>query len=89
MSTTIWKFPLELTERQVIRMPAGAEILKVARQHHRLQLWARVQADMATVSRLIRITGTGHPASRTAAHIDSLVDGEFVWHFFDEGERYD
>lgn len=87
--TTIWKFPLALTDRQDVVMPRGARVLSVAEQHGKLCLWALVNPDADRVKRALRIAGTGHPCDARAAHLVGTVlcaGGSLVWHVFDYGE---
>ena len=84
---TIWKYNLALADLQAIQMPKGAEILHVEHQAGSLCLWARVHTDEPQVSREIYITGTGHPAPPRLPHVCSFLQGAFVWHVFDGGEK--
>lgn len=59
---TIWKFPLAVTDGQVVAMPAGARILTVHPQGDHVCLWALVESNAPTVTRRIAIVGTGKPA---------------------------
>ena len=82
----IWKFKLEITDVQVVRMPAGAKILSVANQDGNLCLWAMVHTESPNVDRKIEILGTGNPiplyrAPRT--FIGTAIIGRFVWHVFE------
>jgi len=88
MPQTIWKYPLQLTDVQLIEMPVGADILSVANQHNELCLWARVNplADVAKRNRMIAIVGTGKPAPDpdSAEFIGTVLThgGDLVWHVF-------
>jgi hypothetical protein len=56
----IWKYPLNLTDRIMLQMPEGAEVLAVQTQHGELCLWALVKPDAPKVDRYFRLFGTGH-----------------------------
>ncbi len=84
--SVVWKFPLVVDDEQEIVMPRGAELLHVARQAGVLMLWARVNPEAPKVRHLLCMRGTGHEAPDDARHIASILDGIFVWHFFDQGE---
>src|SRR6266704_2126003 len=58
---TIWKFDLAIHDRQVVPMPAGADIVSVQPQGDMLCLWAVVAPGSPLVGRDIRIVGTGNP----------------------------
>lgn len=94
---TIWKYPLGITDRQVVRMPRDAEILSVQVQGRHLCLWAMVDGDSPLEDRSIRIFGTGNPIDDWVGNpIDEYDDigrfvfvgtaqmGPFVWHVFEE-----
>jgi hypothetical protein len=92
---TIWKYQLEITDRQEIFMPYSAKILTVQVQHNILCLWARVNTDQDPVfgeekkKRVIEIIGTGNPIPNLAIYethrryISTCVMGYFVWHIFE------
>lgn len=40
MSKAIWKYSLEIVDRQTVKMPQNAEILSVDNQRGHLCLWA-------------------------------------------------
>jgi hypothetical protein len=61
MSLRIYKYPLDLTERQSIRMPSGATILSLQVQHGQICLWAVVDPDAPLMDCVFLIVGTGHP----------------------------
>ena len=91
--STIWKFPVELTDMQAVEMPRGARILDV--QSHSgfldspLQLWALVDPDADKCRRRIAVRGTGHPVDadvRRSTYIATVQQGSLVWHVFDLGE---
>lgn len=85
---TIWKYPLEITDEQVVEMPQGANILSVQSQGSQLCLWAIVFPNRASMrERTITIYGTGH-AMRTDCEEKFLATvqqdgGALVWHVFE------
>ena len=58
---TIWKFPLEVTDRQVVEMPEKARLLTVQVQAGIVYLWALVNPANRSQMRGIGIFGTGQP----------------------------
>lgn len=57
----IYKYPLEIEDRQEIAMPEGAKLLSVHMQGpNRPQLWALVNPIAQSHLRLVRCFGTGH-----------------------------
>lgn len=90
MPKRIWKFKLMVTDRQVVEMPKWSDPLFVQYQSGDLCLWALCDPSEPTVSRLIRIVGTGHdsPDSRNGyIGTTQSPNGLFVWHVFDCGEN--
>lgn len=88
MNKTIWKFELEVIDRQSIHMPIGAEILTIQIQKEKPCLWALVDSDKNTEKRFIEIFGTGNPIdnnveSRKYISTFQLHGGELVFHAFE------
>jgi hypothetical protein len=84
----IWKYPVELRERQSIPMPEGAEILRFDAQGEQPMLWALVDPQKPPEPRHLRLAGTGHPISENGLkYIGSCFQGPFVWHLF-EGDAW-
>ena len=84
---TIWKYPLDVADHQVLNIPAGAEILCVQVQNGQACLWALVNADAPPARRGIFIHGTGHEVNRLAGkYIGTfqLMGGALVFHVFEE-----
>jgi len=98
MTTTVYRYPLKLEDEQVIEMPAGAEILHVARRenhrvmlgvagvHDAIELWARVDPDQPVQPRHIRVAGTGHLlGDDELVHLGTVqtAEGRLVFHIFE------
>lgn len=82
---TIWKFPLEVRDRQTIAMPAGGRVLSVQVQQDQLCLWALVDPAERVENRTVRIVGTGNPFEGTEDGLDYVGTVQvppFVWHVF-------
>ncbi len=58
---SIWKFQLDVTDRQVLCVPKGMKILSVRTQRETPCLWALVDPDAKSVPLTIYVYGTGHP----------------------------
>ena len=85
MSHRIWKYPLEITDRQVINLPAGAWELSVLTAGERLFLYALVDPDQPTEDMTIRIVGTGNPVEQDPGFFIGTVSmPPHVWHVFVE-----
>lgn len=86
----IYKYQLELADTQLVEMPANAKILSVQIQRTEICLWAMVNPSDGKISRRIFMAATGHEIRHETAfapHIGTAQQGDFVWHFFDGGER--
>jgi len=79
---TIWKFPIEIKDKQIVPMPKGAKIIKAGLDPtgHPC-IWAVVDVNKKPVNREIYVYGTGQEIQREN-HIGSFIDGSFVWHVF-------
>ncbi len=85
MSRQIYKYPLELTDRQVVRMSSNADVLAVQIQNGRPMMWAIVDAS-PEVARVFRIYGTGHKLADDAnlgTYVGTFQDAPYVWHVFE------
>ena len=85
MQKTIWKFPLEITDRQAIEIPAGGHILSAGLDpSHVPSVWALVDPKRSNVKHTIVICGTGRPVPKDVGRfIGSFVHlNAFVWHVF-------
>jgi len=82
----IWKFPLTLTNRQIVRMPKGARVLTVMFQQETVCLWARVAPDAEPTDRTFWIFGTGHamPRQLPLVYVGSVQQPPYVWHVYEE-----
>lgn len=76
MKKTIWKFQLEVTDKQFICMPQEAELLSVQTQSKTPCLWALVNPNSPTEERCFEVFGTGHPV-----HCDMGIDRKFIGTF--------
>lgn len=85
----IFKFPLEITDKQNIQIPKGSEILTVQTQDGMPCLWALVDQKRETEPRNIEIYGTGHPVlsdlgtSRKYIATFQMRGGSLVFHVFE------
>lgn len=87
-NTTVFKYPLTVTDVATVRLPRNAEILCVQAQHDQPCLWAAVNPnEVATEDRKIRLAGTGHnlgdPENLRYLGTFQVLDGTFVGHVFE------
>lgn len=87
----IWKFPLEVADRQTVAMPAGSRIIAVQAQDGQPCIWAAVYVDeKRTEHRVFDIIGTGHQRERIhhRCHVGTFTSrgGCLVFHVFEVTE---
>lgn len=83
---TIWKYELEVTDKQWVNMPEGAKILTVQIQNGRPCLWAIVNPKNKPEERVIETYGTGNPFKefeRSYIGTYQLQGGSLVFHVFE------
>lgn len=86
---TIWKFPLEVTDSQVIKIPEINRPLTVQSQDGTPCLWAVVDPDSPRTKIRVLTFGTGHPgvtAEMNYVATYQLRNGGLVFHVFVEWE---
>jgi hypothetical protein len=80
----IWKYKLEITDKQEIWMPEGAKILHVDNQYGDLCLWTLVDDEQNNEERTLIIVGTGRRVPDYPTNfIGTVVIESFVWHVFE------
>lgn len=86
MKRRIYKYYLTNSQRQLVELPQGFQILHVGQQDGNLVLWAMVDVDAPTEKVPIMIFGTGHPIPEDLFlyHIGTVQVGHFVWHVFED-----
>lgn len=86
---SIFKYPINICQRQSVRMPLGAQIISAQIQCDDLMLRAFVSPDEKAVNRIVNIYGTGHAMPNNPGHFVGTVQqdgGSLVWHVFAENE---
>ena len=83
----IYKYELDVIDRQAIKMPKGANILSIQVQNGEPHIWAMVDNEAETELRDFATIGTGNPV-----HIDptspfiatyQIMEGALVFHVFE------
>lgn len=86
----IFKYRLEITDEQKIRLPLGSKILSVVNQRNEMVLYALVKPEEdRMVDHTFYIVGTGHYIQeediRHSSYLGTVTFGAnqtFVWHIF-------
>ena len=83
---TIYKYPLNIVDKQVINLPISAEFLHAGLDPvGKPCLWFIVENTNATMDYIIRIIGTGNPLDKDIEwfdHLGSVTMPPDVWHIF-------
>lgn len=82
---TIYKYPIDIRDEQLVKMPKDAKILTVQMQGDNPTLWALVDEKAEKEYRKIRIIGTGHPIpdADSLTYIGTIQERMFLWHVFE------
>lgn len=84
MTKVIWKFHLPVEDEFNIKMPIGAEILKIHDQGGVGYMWVLLDESRVKVVRRFKTVGTGHEMKMDLAYIGTYFDKQFVWHIFEK-----
>jgi len=82
----IFKYELDVLDKQTLLMPADAVILCVQAQHGKGQLWARVIPGNPLMPRVFETYGTGQEIrGDTCCYVGTyqMADGNLVFHVFE------
>jgi hypothetical protein len=88
VARAIWKYQIEVTDRQSVEMPSGAMPLFVGVQGGDVCLWAEVDPEVGKQPRTILVFGTGHPMpDDPGSYIGTFMlhGGALVFHVYDAG----
>jgi len=79
----IWKYPLQVTDWQEVRMPPGKPLC-VQMQGDQLCMWAEVVPHGMESTRQVRIYGTGHTMDPvgSGSYVGTVQIGELVFHVY-------
>lgn len=85
---TIYKYKLEIVDKQTIELPQYAEILYVGTQLENIYLWALIDTPTAlNEMRDFEVFGTGNPVFEDAEtnrfYLGTCFMNDFVWHIFE------
>lgn len=89
MRKTIYKYPLEIVDEQVVLLPTGAKILTVQAQMDKPCIWAMINPTAPdNMAVTIRMIGTGQPIQDDYCleYIGTfqIYGGRLVFHAFEK-----
>lgn len=81
---TIWKFPIKVTDQQVLQVPQDAQLLSVQMQGDQPCIWALVDPEAQKRPCTVQVFGTGHPVASEGAFLGTfqMHGGSLVFHVF-------
>ena len=83
---TIFKYPIETKDRQLLTIPKDFQILRVANQFNKIVIWALIDTEVETEEIEIEVHGTGNPIfdsqSTKRVYLGTALCDPFVWHVF-------
>ncbi len=84
--STIYKYQIQTTDEQTIRMPKGSRVLCVQIQRKVPCIWVQVDPEATLVDTVIHVHGTGHPMpevmNRQYVGSYQMNFGDLVFHVF-------
>lgn len=88
MHNTIFKYELNLVDKQIVNLPDGAKIISAQNQRDKVCIWAMVDGKAIDKPRTMAIVGTGNPLPKINPdqkfeHIDTVQVYGLVWHVFE------
>lgn len=82
---TIWKYPIQLTDRQKLKVSQQFRVLSAQFQGNTPCLWVATNTEAPLIELEIVILGTGHEVTdnpRDLIFINTVHQSYLVWHFF-------
>ena len=82
---TIWKYEIDVySGLATFPIPLSSRVVFVATQSPNvLTFWALVETNNLNEMREFKIFGTGSINDKGFEYMGSVVDGDFVWHLFE------
>ena len=81
MSRSIWKFPITGIPEEIVA-PGLDRPCFVALQGRTVCVWAEIDEAEPNWKCVVTVHGTGHPIANDEFYIGTLMDGDFVWHYY-------
>jgi len=84
----IYKYPIPVDDRIVIKMPEGAFVMSVQMQKSEPQIWVLCNPDKPLKERIFYLFGTGMEVSQEFVYLGTfqMLGGSLVYHLF-EGQK--
>ncbi len=81
---TVHKFTLCIGGEDKFDLDAAARVVHVAMQNGMLRIWVERTPGAAPLARTFGVFGTGHQLPRGWEHVGSCLDGDCVWHVYEQ-----
>jgi len=81
----IYKYPLEIVDEQLVKLPEDSIILTVRVQRNKVYLWVEVDTTKPLLERIIYTRGTGQPVDDVHGVYLGTYEyfgGELIYHVY-------
>ena len=84
---SIYKYKIDITDKQILTLPKGAKILSVINQFNVACIYAMVDTETTETEKYsLQCYGTGHPIRHDDSYkflgTVAMLDGNFIYHLF-------
>ncbi len=83
---TIYRCPIDITDKQHVSLPVGAQILTVERQYGQPCIWAIVDTEAPCERKVIYVFGLGDPMPEESLQYIGTIqtqNGNQIFHVFE------
>ena len=86
MNKSIWKFPLEYTDLQIISVPKNSKPIAVGEQNGTIMMWMEVDVSKEKKDMKVLVVGTGYEYDSSGLKFigTTIMSNGLVWHVFAE-----
>lgn len=84
---TIWNYPFHVNDTVALEMPKEARFLPTVATigGNMLVVWAEVDPDQSTETRILYVVGTGNPIpEHPKQYLGTAIMGPLVWHVYEQ-----
>lgn len=83
---TVHKFQIGFPSTTLL-LHKDAKLVHLAYSTDHADVWFEVDTNAMQVLRQLSYIGTGREVPPQAVHLDTIMDGPYVWHLYDLGEQ--
>ena len=79
----IYKYTLEITDRQILKIPESWFLLDIQNQNGKIVMWVRVSPDNELFDNAFYIIATGQDLhDKCDEHLGTIQIDKMVWHVY-------